>query len=64
MLVVLLKNRHVIHQSYIACYMLSKQLIICHLDNTDRRLIKVFMIYLTALSISLEYIAQNVGNDE
>ena len=35
MLVVLLKNMHDIHQFYIAWYILSKQLVIYHLDNND-----------------------------
>jgi hypothetical protein len=35
MLVVLLKNMHDIHQSYIAWYILSNQLVIYHLDNND-----------------------------
>jgi hypothetical protein len=35
MLVVLLKNIHDIYQLYIACYILSDQSVICHLDNND-----------------------------
>ena len=59
MLVILLKNMYVkhIHQSYIAWYILSNQLVIYHLHNADSGFIHLFMVYLTMLSIVLEYMA-------